>query len=186
MATPTTLPASFTSGQVLTAAQMNNLRGAFRILQVVQTVKTDTFTTTSATFSDVTGLTATITPSSTSSKILIMAQVSLSSSDIASVGSFARINGGNANTYVGNAASNRIQAAAAVTVVASFANSYGVHGQSIVYLDSPATTSATTYAVQVRSNAITTTTFINRTGVDTDSAAFGRVPSSITVMEISA
>ena len=49
MATPTTLPASFTAGQVLTAAQMNDLRGAFRVLQVVQATKANTFSTTSAT-----------------------------------------------------------------------------------------------------------------------------------------
>jgi hypothetical protein len=36
MATPTTLPASFVAGNILTAAQLNNLRGAFRVLQVVQ------------------------------------------------------------------------------------------------------------------------------------------------------
>ena len=73
MATPTTLPASFTAGQVLTASQMNNLRGAFRVLQVVSTTKTDTYTDSSAsgTLTTVTGLSATITPSATTSKILI-------------------------------------------------------------------------------------------------------------------
>ena len=78
MATPTSLPASFSSGAVLTAAQMNNLRGAFRILQVVQTIKTDIYSSGSVAQggeADVTGLTATITPSSTSSKILVVADV---------------------------------------------------------------------------------------------------------------
>ena len=36
MATPTNLPASFVAGAILTAAQQNDLRGAFRVLQVVQ------------------------------------------------------------------------------------------------------------------------------------------------------
>jgi hypothetical protein len=35
MAAVTPLPATFVSGDVLTAAQMNDLRGAFRVLQVV-------------------------------------------------------------------------------------------------------------------------------------------------------
>jgi hypothetical protein len=35
MATPTTLPASFVAGSILTAAELNDLRGAFRVLQVV-------------------------------------------------------------------------------------------------------------------------------------------------------
>ena len=45
------------------------------ILQVVSTTKTDTFTSTSTSMVDITGLSATITPSSTSSKILVMASV---------------------------------------------------------------------------------------------------------------
>jgi len=72
MATPTSLPATFVAGNVLTAAQMNDLRGAFRILQVVSTTKTDTFTTTSTSFTDVTGMSVTITPTATSSKVLVL------------------------------------------------------------------------------------------------------------------
>jgi hypothetical protein len=44
MATPTTLPATFVAGNVLEAEQLNDLRGAFRVLQTVSTTKTDTFT----------------------------------------------------------------------------------------------------------------------------------------------
>jgi hypothetical protein len=40
MPTPTSLPAAFTVGQVLTAAQMNGLLGGFRILQVVASTTT--------------------------------------------------------------------------------------------------------------------------------------------------
>ena len=46
--------------------------GGGKILQVLQTVKTDTFTTTSTSFVDVTGLSVSITPATTSSKILIL------------------------------------------------------------------------------------------------------------------
>ena len=70
MATPTTLPATFVSGAVLTAAQMNDLRGAFRVLQVV-TGTTSTAKSNSLTTYDDTNLTQTITPTSTSSKILV-------------------------------------------------------------------------------------------------------------------
>ena len=72
MATPTNLPASFTTGQVLTATQQNDLRGAFRILQVV-TGTNATFTTYNTTTYSDSGVTATITPQSTSSKILVVA-----------------------------------------------------------------------------------------------------------------
>ena len=57
-------------GKVVTAAQPTG-----SVLQVVQATKTDTFTTTSSTWTNITGLTATITPTSTSSKILIMGSV---------------------------------------------------------------------------------------------------------------
>ena len=70
MATPTTLPSSFTAGNVLSASQMNNLRGAFRVLQVVSGTATTAVASASATIVD-TGCTATITPSSTTSKILV-------------------------------------------------------------------------------------------------------------------
>jgi hypothetical protein len=185
MATPTTLPATFTAGQVLTAAQMNNLRGAFRVLQVVQTVKSDTFSTTSATFTDVTGLSATITPSATSSKILIAAFVNFSSTTGAEHGASIRLDGGNSGNFVGDAASNRIRAAAYSNNNTGWVVGLSILPSTIVYLDSPATTSATTYKVQARRNNAGTM-YLNRTDTDADSAVYARTPSSITVMEISA
>ena len=70
MATPTNLPAAQTTGAVLTAAYMNDLRGAFRVLQVVTGFTTTQVTNNTTSFVDC-GLTATITPQSTSSKILV-------------------------------------------------------------------------------------------------------------------
>jgi len=71
MATVTTLPATFLSGAVLTAAQQNDLRGAFRVLQVVRGAHGAAVTNNTSTLQN-TNLTATITPSSTSSKILVV------------------------------------------------------------------------------------------------------------------
>jgi hypothetical protein len=187
MATPTTLPASFSSGAVLTAAQMNNLRGAFRVLQVVSTVKTDTFTSTSTSYTDITGLSATITPSATSSKILIMAQVTGSISNANSDAYFVRLAGGNSGNFVGDAASLRTRAASAslyAAPAAAWLPYYTLQNQIITYLDSPSTTSATTYKVQIVVPG--GTAYINRTGFDADNAYNGRAASSITVMEISA
>ena len=180
MATPTTLPATFVSGNVLTAAQMNNLRGAFRVLQVVSTAKTDTFTTTSTTFTDVTGLTATITPSATSSKILIVAM--LNGGAITSANNLhMRLARGGTAIFVGDAAGSRTQATGA-----SFDASLVAAPFPGIFLDSPSTTSATTYSIQVRTNVAAQTAYVNRTATDTDNAGFPRLPSSITVMEISA
>ena len=49
-------------------------------------------------------------------------------------------------------------------------------------LDSPSSTSALTYKVQVRSAA--NTWYVNRTEADADDVDRGRASSSITVMEI--
>lgn len=183
MATPTVLPASFTAGDVLTAANMNLLRGAFRILQVVSTPKLDTFTTTSTTFVDVTGLTATITPSSTSSKILILAQVTIGFPNGASFG-HVRLNGGNASTYVGTAVGNRVSSVFGGGIFNANLQEASL-APCLMYLDSPATTSATTYAVQIRTG-VSGTVYVNRSAQDANDANHARGASSITVMEVSA
>lgn len=142
MATPTNLPAAFTSGAVLTAAQQNDLRGAFRILQVVQGT-TSTITSSSTTAYADTTLTATITPQSTTSKILVMV----------AHGSVFRSNGN-----VLNGVNLRLLRGA--TVISTFGGGIGYTGTALdltgscstVYLDSPATTSATTYKTQFSNN----------------------------------
>ena len=143
MATPTTLPSTFVAGNVLTAAQMNNLRGAFRILQVVSGQTTTDFTRASSTYGDWTNVTATITPYETASKILVMCN---------SAACFNNGAGGDwhylqiirgASTVVGE------EVFAQLPSNASGGLEQG--GVSIFWLDSPATTSATTYKAQVKS-----------------------------------
>jgi hypothetical protein len=152
---------------------------------VVQTVKTNTFSTTSVTFTDVTGLTATITPSSATSKILVMAQVMCAPSSGNNVNAAFRLNGGNASNYVGDVSGVLLRAVA------------GLHNDSrgttldydryqsnetieMKFLDSPATTSPVTYAVQT---AVTSgTSFVNRNAEN----SFVVGASSITVIEVAA
>ena len=180
MATPTTLPASFVAGNVLTAAQMNDLRGAFRVLQVVSTTKTDTFSTSSVqTFTDVTGLSATITPSSTSSKILVMATV-WGANDVNVADALIRLVRNTTPIFVGDAAGNR---ASAQSFSADQTFRVGLH--QMTTLDSPNSTSALTYKVQITADN-PGTTYVNRSKADTNSWLFARSASSITVMEISA
>lgn len=183
MATPTTLPASFTSGQVLTAAQMNNLRGAFRVLQVVTTTKTDTFSSAiNATWSaNVTGLTATITPSSTSSLILVTGTVNTGESLNAAYAPI-RIMRGSTAIGIGATAGSRTPVTSAPLNTADGA---GISALPFTFIDSPATTSATTYAIQVYMFG-NGTVYVNRSKLDTDTAAYFRPVSNITVMEISA
>jgi hypothetical protein len=180
MATPTTLPATFVSGNVLTAAQLNDLRGAFRVLQVVSTSKVDTFTSSSTSYADITGLSVSITPSSATSKIFVIAQITGSmDTGVASV-AFQMVRDSTA-INVGTTAGSRTSASV------SFSNSVATEAVSASpsFLDSPATTSAVTYKIQGK-NLAAGTFYINRTKSDGDFGFNVRTASSITVMEISA
>jgi hypothetical protein len=59
-------------------------------------------------------------------------------------------------------------------------------GSTVFFLDSPATTSATTYKVQILNGNTAGTVYINRGQSDGNSGAVARGTSSITVMEIAA
>lgn len=180
MATPTTLPATFVSGNVLTAAQMNNLRGAFRILQVVSTAKTDTFTSTSTSFTDITGISVNITPSDANSKILVVITLD-GCNDVGVASATFRLMRGTTAIAIGDAAGNRDRVT--FQIVEDFAGSMG--NRSMMFLDSPATTSATTYKLQGRT-AAAGTFFVNRSDDDADAATLSRGISTITVFEVSA
>ena len=171
MATPTTLPATFVAGDVLTAAQQNALRGAFRVLQVVQATYGSEVSSSSVTPAD-TGLTATITPSATSSKILVIVNQS-----------GVQKTAGNA----GNAVSLQLMRGA--TNIHQFATGVGYTNSTVIatdavsatYLDSPSTTSATTYKTQFNNSLGS----VAAVGVQ-KSVGAGVPVSTITLMEISA
>jgi hypothetical protein len=160
MATPTTLPATFTAGQVLTAAQMNDLRGAFRILQVVTATSTTNTTTTSTSFVT-SNLSASITPSATSSKVLILVTQGAFYNNAANAEIYATI-------FRGTVAGTNL----ATTANVGFATEFpvGVGNVSINFLDSPSTTSAQTYTVGIRSaggSATANWSYQNSTGIIT-------------------
>ena len=148
------------------------------VLQVVQTVKTDTFSTTSTSLTDITGMSVSITPTSASSKILVCY-------DLGHVGASGSVITGTAllrgSTVIGSGA-----AAGSRILVSTGQVDDGNRGQpqSFMFLDSPATTSSTTYKLQIYASS--DTIYVNRTSSDTDSVAYFRTASSITVMEIAA
>ena len=145
------------------------------ILQVVSTTKADAFTTTSTSFVDITGFSVSITPSSTSNKILVVALVSYSNS-LAAGGTFLQLVRDSTNIGVSTAGTSRNYTVGAPSLAAAS----DIRHATISFLDSPATTSALTYKVQMRV-ASNTGTF-NRRGDNTDD---GNI-SSITVMEVAA
>jgi hypothetical protein len=150
------------------------------VLQIVSVTKTDTFSTTSATFADITGLTATITPSSISSKILIFGSAMVAS-DPAATAPFLRFARGGTGIALGDAAGSRTQVTQG-RLAPSTANNNSVFASQ--FLDSPATVSAVTYSIQLASESAGTTVFINRSATDSNAAAFTRGISTITLMEV--
>ena len=132
-----------TTGQVLSVsggvpAWATIAAGGGKVLQVVQDTHTALTSSTSSTYAD-TGLTVSITPSASTSKILVVANVNGVTKDVGNSGNAVKLeiardgsriyDGGERNAYTGSAIYNCINS-------------------TMVYLDSPATTSAVTYKVR--------------------------------------
>ena len=157
-----------------------------KILQVVSTTKTDTASFASANtsnFTDISGLSVSITPSSTSNKILVVATVA------AAVGTgslHVRLARGSTGIAVGDSSSNRQSSTMSRRTQSSIYN-LEITPMSFNFLDSPNTTSATTYKVQATAGSTyNTTVYVNRSSGDNDYSYGARVASTITVMEVAA
>tara|TARA_B100000424_G_C22576936_1_gene324793 strand:- start:28 stop:555 length:528 start_codon:yes stop_codon:yes gene_type:complete len=152
------------------------------IIQVKSTTKTDTFTTNSTSFTDITGLSVSITPTRSDNKILVMMHVNLGHTNY--VSGFVRLVRDSTAISVGDGAGSRI---ACTVAMSDDPTDDEINCYSATFLDSPSTTSATTYKVQLSTEASGNTgnVFVNRSGEDTDNNQHSRVTSSITVMEVS-
>ena len=158
-----------TSGQYLQTNGSGGLSwaGAGKILQVVQTVKSNIFTTASSSFVDVTGLSASITPSSSSNKILCVVNIGIGS-DSAGADNLVRVVRGSTKIVPND------------TLVRTDSTSICINW-NISLLDSPATTSSTTYKVQILSESTSTVKVNSR---NSEVAIDGI--STITLMEVAA
>jgi hypothetical protein len=166
------------AGTVLTTAGVPaSAMPAGSVIQVVSATKTDTFSTPSVSFVDITGLSVSITPTSTSSKILII--FSLPASSSSSAAWYCNLVRNSTNIVVGDAAGSRVQ----TTVSSYIAPTSQSFSMSFQYLDSPSATSATTYKLQLRAQS-GFTAYVNRSATDTDNNVYQRTTSTITVMEI--
>ena len=152
------------------------------VLQVVSTVKTDTFSTTSNSYVDVTGLSVSITPTSASSKILVLFQIN-GSQNVGANRAMVKLLRGSTVINAGDAAGSRTPALGGFSSSDHSIPSTPVSGS---FLDSPATTSSTTYKIQLAMSAGSGSAYINQTNQDTDQASQIRTASTITVMEIAA
>ena len=165
MASPTNLPASFTAATALPASSLNSLRGAFRILQVVMGSTSTVTSNSTTTFADTT-LTASITPQSSSSKVLVIVHHPTVSKQ------------GDANSGVG------LRLLRGATNIATFGSGIGYSGTttamtgscSFSYLDTPAVATATTYKTQ----------FVNNANAASVTVQVNSTVSTIMLLEVSA
>ena len=147
------------------------------VLQVVQDVKTDTASTSSASWVDTIDIAQAITPSSDTSKVLVICDVNLGCQADTAIN--FRIVRDSTTIYVGDTAGSRHR------VTAYFrgpGNAVGNHGST--YLDSPATDSSVTYKLQWIQQSASYTGYLNRDGGYTDNVSYATTASSITLIEI--
>ena len=155
------------------------------IIQTIQAAKTDTFSTTSSTFTDVTGLSATITPSSNSNKILVkvfLGFVSGYASNSAVYPHFVLVRG---STEIGKGDSSGNRTDCSFAVLTNDHGGYTGTSGSFEFLDSPATTSATTYKLQMLSGYNNNQIYINRMYNDDNESYTTSAASTFTLMEVS-
>tara|TARA_B100001057_G_scaffold245536_1_gene245884 strand:+ start:5349 stop:5882 length:534 start_codon:yes stop_codon:yes gene_type:complete len=151
------------------------------VLQTLSTTKTDAFSTSATGPIDITGLSVVITPKYATSKIFIMFTVHIVGYDS---GTGIRLLRGSTALALGDTSGSR----ARMTAIGFYSNgaspnTYSGGNTSMSFLDSPATTSATTYKLQAQCLS-TNGIVVNKTRYDTDNGNASRGSSTITVMEI--
>ena len=149
-----------------------------KILQVVQDTLTAVFTTNATSYTAITGLSVSITPSATSSKILLMGFIGYGGQSAANI--FMGLFRDSTELLVGDAGGARPRS------FAQFAgrNTNSQAGFSPMYLDSPSSTSALVYAVKTYSEGSSYTVYINQ--CQEDATTHGRTASTLMAMEIGA
>jgi hypothetical protein len=175
------LPASGISASSITTGTLPKAQlPAGSVLQVIQSAKTDSFTSSSKSFVDITGLSVSITPRSASNKIMVFYDVQCGQSG-GNTGVMIKLVR-NSTDIVGDANGVMVRSTSAATDIGADLN--GAAHTSCSYLDSPATTSSVTYKLQmycqIFGNGVTS--YINKGGQNTDYN--GTYVSTITVMEI--
>jgi len=173
-------PASTAGGadRVITLPDRNQT-GLGCILQIQQGTLTSKFNTASATMVD-SGLSVAITPTATTSKVLVQVSLGSLSNSGALKRAFMSIVRGSTNIITGDAATGDEVTAALCTRSAD--DNHTQIPVSFMYLDSPSTTSATTYKVQLSRGADTGTVYLN--GSQGADASAGNAASTIIVMEV--
>ena len=182
-----TLANNITTGGVILPSGINNTSLSSvtslpagvggKVLQVVQGVKTDTSSITGTTPASL-GLSVNITPTSTSNKILITAMCNLSSTS----GTKAGIKLYRNSTSI----IDGVLDAPRVNATAQFKSESTEENECVIihYLDSPSTTSSTTYTIYGSNRSGGGLIYMNRTEADANASGSIRSASVITATEI--
>lgn len=162
------------------------------VLQVVSVNKTDTFVGTSVQtgngyFVDVSGLAATITPKSATSKILVQLHMYIGLTTTS--GGYqqnVRVRRNGSYPIVGDSVGSRPRVSARVNLYGL--STHGMHVVSGAWLDSPNSIAVQTYQIELGGYSSSTVVYVNRSeafqGLAND---YDGVPvSSLTLMEIAA
>ena len=161
--------------------------GGGKLLQVVQTFKTDAFSRSSTSFGDITGMNVSITPASSSNKILIVCHLSVGTNGNGYVG-FRLLrdstNIGHSTALDSQSSSNTRDSAFAFGDESSQAQNK-LNTVSYSFLDTPSSTNSLTYKLTVRTWS-STTFRLNRPQFVGNAAYTMAGTSSITAMEVSA
>ena len=178
---------SATDGQVFTGTGaglpvgFEAAAGGGKVLQVVQDTLTTQFTTSSTSFTPVTGLSVSITPA-VDSKVLLMgnltACVTVSNSGACCVKRDSTF------LHIGDAAGSRQRALSSLRVEAG----NNTLSQPLAYLDTHGAdgSTAVAYSWQVIAESGSATVFVNSSATDSDSSGYHRYASSIIAIEIGA
>ena len=180
----TSLPAANLTG-TLPAIDGSSLTGIStgKILQVKQTVKTNTASRISTSFGDL--VTVTITPASAASKFLVSYKCTMSTANGGYSGA-VRLTRDSTAIYVGDASGSRRQCSSAMQADSDGIGHIKTRDMNGEFLDSPNTTSAITYKLQYATDYSNAFVYIGKSQEDSNAIYRPRVPTSITVMEVAA
>jgi len=164
-----------------------------KILQIVQTVKTDTFSFAASATGNTSGgvsgaaISASITPSSTSNKVLIRGVLSVSASNNNRIAIVIYADGTEISGSTGDAAGSRSRVATGGQLISSAATAQQLMiGHE--FLHSPSSTSSVTYSYRLVNldSTASRTLYLNRGAGDSDVAHHFRSTSIITLEEVAA
>jgi len=166
------LTGTIPSGNIATSSLAAAATG--KVLQVQSTTKTNSFNSSSTSLVDITGLSVSITPASTSNKVYILANIQTNN-----------VNGAIITTQLVRGSTEIAKGTVSKTFMGTIGNysnahgdTYGLTNNSLSFLDSPSASSSTTYKLQIKNNG-GGAMYVNNRGTDDSSYV-----STITAFEI--